>query len=60
MSDTNAAVALATALWLGIGYGIVAASPPPSGPVWVATSSEKLASHPSLMRASYPVSAVAP
>jgi hypothetical protein len=55
MSDMTAAAVLATALWLGIGYGILAAGPPPPGPHRALSSSDKVASHSRIVPASHPV-----
>lgn len=55
-SDTLAAFVMATALWLGLGaFAIGGGSPPRGGDLWTATSSAKVASHPTLVRAARPI-----
>jgi hypothetical protein len=53
MSDATAAAVLASALSIGILFGIIFAGPPPSAPVWVAARSHIVNSQPTVIRASY-------
>jgi hypothetical protein len=54
-SNHVAGLVLATAFWVGLGaFAILGGSTPPLGEIWTSTSSEKVASHPMLVRASYP------
>jgi hypothetical protein len=59
--DSNhiASFVLATALWIGLGACALlgGGSIRPGGEFWTSTSSEKIASHPTLMRADYPAMA---
>ena len=54
-SDMWAGLAMATAIWLLIAGAL--ASPPATPPkeVWVATSSDRVRSHPTLVRAADPI-----
>lgn len=55
-SDTLAALVLATGLWIGVAALAVGSAPArPGGDFWTPTSSAKVASHPTLMRAARPV-----
>jgi hypothetical protein len=46
---------LATAVWVGLGAAAILGGPTrPAGEFWTSTSSQKIASHPTLVRANYP------
>jgi hypothetical protein len=54
-SNTLAALVLATGLWIGLGaWAVGGGSTRPNGEFWTSTSSAKIASHPTLVRGSYP------
>lgn len=55
-SDTLAALVLATGLWLGLSAVAISGSGPSgNGALWTSTSSGKVASHPTLVRAARPM-----
>jgi hypothetical protein len=55
-SDGFATLTLSTSVWLAFGWAILTGHPVgPSGAVWVSTSSERVASHPTLVRANGPI-----
>ena len=59
-SNHAAGLVLATALWVGLGAAAFLGGPDrPAGEFWTGTSSEKIASHPTLVRASYATRAAA-
>src|SRR3954469_1218120 len=54
-SNTLAALVFATGLWIGLGaWAVGGGSTRPNGEFWTSTSSAKIASHPTLVRGSYP------
>jgi uncharacterized protein (DUF58 family) len=54
-SNNLAALVLATGLWIGLAaWAMGGGSTRPNGEFWTSTSSAKVASHPTLVRGSYP------
>jgi hypothetical protein len=54
-SNNLAALVLATGLWIGLAaWAMGGGSTRPDGEFWTSTSSAKVASHPTLVRGSYP------
>lgn len=54
-SNIWAAVVAATGLWIIVGLTVLLGPPrQPGGDIWVVASSDKIASHPTLVRAALP------
>jgi hypothetical protein len=53
-SNTWAGLVLATGLWVAVAAAAVTGPFAPRSELWVATSSQKVKSHPTLVRAAYP------
>jgi hypothetical protein len=53
--NSLAAVVLATGLWIIIAVAVFGGAPRPNTDIWVASASEKVRSHPTLMRAADPM-----
>jgi hypothetical protein len=61
-SETWGAVVVATGMWLIASAGFIgtdAKAPRPDGVLWTSASSDKVASHPTLVRRSFPATPVA-
>jgi hypothetical protein len=54
-SDLGAGLAIATGLWVLITAALVSPPATPPSEVWVATSSDRVRSHPTLVRAAAPI-----
>ena len=53
-SDTFAGLVLATGFWIIAAGALMFEPDKPQGHIWTSTSSDKIASHPTLVRAAYP------
>ena len=54
-SNWLSGLVMATGLWIIIAVAVIGGSPLPRAEIWVATASEKVPSHPTLVRAADPM-----